>query len=93
MIVEIILLILVLIFGFTTFNLFRKLEQMEQVIERYESWINGFFETIKSADTRLQEIDHKGTFDSDDEVGFFFKYIKDIQERLNGITNELTGDK
>ena len=48
MIVEIILLILVLIFGYTTFNLFRKLEQMEQVIERYENWIDGFFKTINS---------------------------------------------
>ena len=93
MIVEIILLILVLIFGYTTFNLFRKLEQMEQVIERYENWIDGFFKTINSADTRLNEIDSKGTFDSDDEVGFFFKYIKDIQDQLNRITNELTGDK
>jgi hypothetical protein len=35
------------------------------------------------SDKKLQEIDHKGTFKSDDEVGFFFKSIKQIQNILN----------
>tara|TARA_Y100000590_G_C15598814_1_gene969179 strand:- start:826 stop:1107 length:282 start_codon:yes stop_codon:yes gene_type:complete len=92
MIVEIILSILVLVFGYTTFNLFRKLERMEQVIEQYEEWITNFSDNINAASNRLEEIDNKGTFESDDEVGFFFKYIKDIQDQLNKITKQLTGD-
>tara|TARA_Y100001963_G_C6538878_1_gene334559 strand:- start:133 stop:414 length:282 start_codon:yes stop_codon:yes gene_type:complete len=93
MIVEIILSVLMLVFGYTTFNLFRKLERMENVLERYESWINNFSNSINSANNRLDEIDNKGTFESDDEVGFFFKYIKDIQSQLTTITDELTGEK
>ena len=38
---------------------------------------------IELSDTRLQEIDAKGTFKSDDEVGFFFEQITQIQSILN----------
>jgi len=93
MIVEIILLILVLVFGYTTFNLFRKLEQMENVMEQYESWMDRFSNIVDESETKLRQVDDKGTFDSDDEVGFFFKYIKDIQSELKNITNEITGEK
>tara|TARA_Y100001963_G_scaffold138290_1_gene202888 strand:- start:140 stop:421 length:282 start_codon:yes stop_codon:yes gene_type:complete len=93
MIIEIILLTLVLVFGYTTFNLFRKLERMEDIIDTYENWIDKISDNITSADNKLKQIDAKGTFKSDDEVGFFFKYIKDIQEQLEKITNEITGDK
>ena len=93
MIIEIILSILILVLGYTTFNLFRKLERMEDIIDTYENWIDKISDNITSADNKLKQIDAKGTFKSDDEVGFFFKYIKDIQEQLEKITNEITGDK
>jgi hypothetical protein len=38
---------------------------------------------IEVADARLKKIDHRGTFQSDDEVGFFFDQIKNLQEILN----------
>ena len=38
---------------------------------------------IEHSDARLKKIDTKGTFESDDEIGWFFEQIKVIQERLN----------
>ena len=32
---------------------------------------------------KLKEIDHKGSFESDDEIGWFFKNIQEIQKILN----------
>ena len=31
----------------------------------------------------MSEIDKKGAFESDDEVGYFFKELKTIMEQLN----------
>jgi hypothetical protein len=39
--------------------------------------------TIKDSDKRLKEIDRKGSFESDDEVGFFFTTLKELQDQLN----------
>ena len=57
----------------------------ENRVEEYETWINGFADTVKDVDDKLKQIDTKGTFESDDEVGFFFKQLKDIQLLLDGI--------
>jgi hypothetical protein len=38
---------------------------------------------IEHSSERLKKIDSKGTFESDDEIGWFFEQIKVIQERLN----------
>ena len=38
---------------------------------------------IEFSDKKLKEVDHKGSFKSDDEVGFFFEEIKQIQDTLN----------
>jgi hypothetical protein len=39
--------------------------------------------TIDFSDKKLKEIDAKGSFESDDEVGYFFKQVKFLQEQLN----------
>jgi hypothetical protein len=38
---------------------------------------------IKSSDRKLEQVDKLGAFKSDDEVGFFFETIKEIQKQLN----------
>ena len=75
--------ILVVTLGFTTFNLLKKNERQEDILAGYMSYLNKISDTIKFADKKLKEIDARGSFESDDEVGFFFKQIKQIQEVLN----------
>ena len=89
-ILTVILGLMVVILGYTTFNLLRKLEKQEDVINNqatilasYLSYLNKISDIIEFSDKKLKEVDYKGSFKSDDEVGFFFEEIKQIQETLN----------
>jgi hypothetical protein len=77
-----ILSVLVVILGFTTFNLLKKNEKAEDLVVSYEKHINEIDSVIAFINKRMQEIDTKGTFSSDDEVGFFFERLKLLDELL-----------
>ena len=84
MIIAIIVLSLALIATlFIIYNLLRKYEQGEEYIENLESWVNMFSKTITDMNKELKKIDNKGAFSSDDEVGYFFKELKSIINKLN----------
>jgi uncharacterized membrane protein YukC len=83
MILTIILSSIIVILAFTTYNLLRKNEKCEDIIKSYENYMINLSSTISFIDTKLNEIDAKGTFKSDDEVGFFFTQLKTLQEQLN----------
>ena len=54
--------------------------------ERLEDFISKQSEAIIACDKRLKEIDDKGIFYADDQIGFFFKEVQKIQEALNEFT-------
>tara|TARA_R110001606_G_scaffold352769_1_gene503201 strand:+ start:144 stop:422 length:279 start_codon:yes stop_codon:yes gene_type:complete len=86
MILEIIitiLILLVVIFGYTTFNLLRKNEYAEDVLLSQQEFIDKIEEHIKFSSERLKKIDEKEVFKSDDEIGWFFNEIKIIQNDLS----------
>ena len=91
MILTIVLLsILVVILGFTTINLLRKNEKQEDELEKqqvilmsYLAYLNKISDIIEASDKKLNEVDQRGAFKSDDEVGFIFEQIKTIQNILN----------
>jgi hypothetical protein len=70
------------VLGFTTFNLLKKNEKAEDLVVSYEKHINEIDSVIAFINKRMQEIDAKGTFSSDDEVGFFFERLKLLDELL-----------
>ena len=72
----IILIILVTIMGIAMRNLLLKNERLEDFISKQS-------EAIQNCDQRLKQIDSKGIFYADDEIGWFFKEIQKIQEALN----------
>ncbi len=78
-----ILSVLVVILGFTTFNLLRKNEKQEDILSEYLNYLDQLSKTIEASDKKLKEIDRAGTFKSDDEVGQFFNSIQKIQDILN----------
>ena len=80
---SIVLGILVVILGYTTFNLLRKNEKAEDIIISQKTFIDKIDEHISFSNDRLKEIDQKGTFKSDDEIGWFFNEIKIIQNDLS----------
>lgn len=65
-----------IVLSYTTYNLMRKNEKMEDFIESQS-------EFIKVMDDKLKEIDNRGSFNSDDEIGWFFTSIKTLQKGLN----------
>jgi len=78
-----ILSVLVIIFGFTTFNLLKKVEKSEDILMGYLRYLDQISRIIEFSDEKLKKLDVKGHFRSDDEVNFFFKGIQDIQRILN----------
>ena len=84
MIIAIIILsILVITLGYTTRNLLRKNEQQEDILAGYLEYLDRLSRVIEVSDTKMKEVDAKGSFSSDDEVGFFFQQIKGLQDILN----------
>jgi len=84
MIITIIILTLALLGSlFIIYNLLRKYEQGEEYIENLETWVNQFSKTITDMNQEIKKIDHKGSFESDDEVGYFYKELKRIINQLN----------
>jgi len=79
----IILGILVVILGYTTINLLRKGENAEDIIVSQQIFINKVDEQVTFSEKRLKQIDKKGTFKSDDEIGWFFNEIKVLQKGLS----------
>jgi uncharacterized membrane protein len=71
------------VLGFTTYNLLKKNEAQEDILASYMTYLNKISDIIEFSDKKLKEVDEKGSFKSDDEVGFFFEQIKALQDILN----------
>lgn len=82
---------------YTTYNLMRKDEIKEGMIIYQQEYIDAVSNAIELCDVKLKEIDNRGIFKADDEVGWIFKnilYIQGIlnQYNLNGKNNPNTPD-
>ena len=80
-----ILSVLVIILGFTTFNLLRKNEKAEDIVVGYLQYLDQISRVIEISDKKIKKIDIKGSFKSDDEIGFFFEQIKSLSLRVMSI--------
>ena len=78
LIITIILGIAAIFFGLVAFYALRRINEYENIILN----INNTIDTIK---LQLKTIDDKGTFESDDEVGFFFTEIKQLGRDLENL--------
>ena len=81
MIVEIVLGIAVLIEGYVIWNLTRKTEMLETLVE-------GFSNSVTNVSEELKEIDATGHFEADDEIGAIFTGIKEIISDLEETLGE-----
>ena len=64
-------------------NLLKKNEKLEDIAVQQNQYINSISTIIKESDKKLREIDSKGVFQSDDEIGWFFNGVKEIQDLIN----------
>ena len=76
----------ILIFGvifYIIWNLMRKNEKLEDALIKRDDYIDNISVIMSESNRKIKEIDSKQIFESDDEIGWFFKGIKEIQELIN----------
>ena len=61
-------------------------------INQYESLIEQFQQIIEFSTEKMKQVDTEGHYESDDETGFFFEQLKQLQLSLDGIFEEETQD-
>ena len=74
---------LVIVLSFAVVNLIRKNEKQEDILVEYMKYLNKISQAIEISDVKLKKLDSQGRFESDDEIGFFFKTVMVIQGMLN----------
>ena len=83
---SIILAVVIVTSFFIIRNLIKQAEKLEDIQTEYEKFINKQSEAINVCNQRLKEIDNRGIFKSDDEIGWFWEELKKIQDALNEFT-------
>ena len=73
----------VVVLGFTTLNLLRKNEKQEDILAEYITYLDQLSRIIEISDEKLKKVDERGIFKSDDEIGFMYEQIKDLQRILS----------
>jgi ABC-type long-subunit fatty acid transport system fused permease/ATPase subunit len=61
----------------------RKLEISEEANEFFLNFYENLKLIIGNSQKRIEEVDQRGHFKSDNEIGYFFNLLKDIQTSLN----------
>jgi hypothetical protein len=74
------------IVGLLFYMLIRKNRKLEEIITEQQQYLDSINIVIKQSEDKLKELDDRGIFEADDEVGFFFTNIKEIQSILNDFT-------
>jgi predicted transcriptional regulator YheO len=76
--------------GYFVYNLLKKVEiyedkvrEYEEIIVKQQEYVTKVSEIVVNSRDLIGKIDEKGIFEADDEVGEFFRFLKDIQETLN----------
>jgi len=83
MIISLILLILVLgVAGYAIYNLLRRNEVLEDLVNEQATKIADIRTTVLDVESKLVSLDLKGSFESDDEVGFFFTEVRKLSNEL-----------
>ena len=71
---------LILIAGYL---LISKNNKLEKALISQQQYIDAISIIIEDSNTTIQELDSRGAFEADDEVGTFFRNLKEIQSILN----------
>jgi hypothetical protein len=72
------LLLVIAVLFFVIRNLLNKVEKYEEDILMKDEFISKFKTMVEDSHKKIVDLDNKGAFESDDEVGHFFKSLKDL---------------
>jgi len=89
MILNIMIFLCILIGVFCGVALFYALRRINQ----YENFILNIQNLISASTERMKQVDSTGHYESDDETGFFFEQLKQIQLMLDELFIPTEGDE
>ena len=78
---------LIEIVGIGIFFLIRRNNILEKAIIDQQQYMDAISILIADSDMRLKELDTMGAFETDDEVGTFFKNLREIQTTISQFNN------
>jgi hypothetical protein len=65
------------------FFLIRRNNALEKAVVQQQQHLDAISIIIQNSQQKLEELDSMGAFKSDDEVGTFFRNLKEMQDLLN----------
>jgi len=84
MFLEISLVFMVLLFVTSCYAIWNLTTKQEML----EDWITNFIKAVEKVQFDLKQVDYKGYFEADDEVGIIFKEIQKIIKQLDNFKGE-----
>jgi hypothetical protein len=72
------------VIGIAGYLIIRKNNKLEKIVTDQQQYIDAISIIIQDSENTIKELDNRGAFEADDEVGTFFRNLKQIQEVLNG---------
>ena len=65
------------------YNMIKKTERLEKIADEQDQDIISLSELIELSNKKIGESDVAQAFKADDEIGFFFETLQEIQTQLN----------
>ena len=73
---------IVTIIGYIIYNLNQKVIKLEQIATKQKFIIDSVAAIVEESNKMLNQVELTEAFKSDDQIGFFFKNLQNIQESL-----------
>jgi hypothetical protein len=71
------------IFGYIIWNLYKKVTKLEPIATQQRVIIDSVAAIVNESNKQLNAVELTEAFKSDDQIGFFFRNLKNIQDSLN----------
>jgi hypothetical protein len=76
-----------IILGYIIFNLFSKQERLEFIIDNNDKYNNIVSKLVTDANVKLEEVKKEGMIGYDENVEWFYQYVKELQKTFDHITS------
>lgn len=78
-----VLVLIIFVCVYIIWNLNTKVKKAEDIIESQIEYLRKVSLTIQESNVYINQLDEKGHLRSDDEIGTFFDFMKEIQDIIN----------
>ena len=81
--VVILLAVLLVVAVYIIWNLNQNVQKAEDIIDSQVEYLRRVSLAIQESNVYINQLDEKGHFRADDEIGTFFDFMKEIQDIIN----------